>query len=63
MNENFLATDSRGLTRIKQIQRIVTSVTATELATLYSYRQVWFLVGRVIAARIAPWSERDTNCI
>jgi len=49
MNENFFATDSRGLTRIKQIQRIVTSVTATESATLYSFLQVWILEGEKAA--------------
>ncbi len=48
MSENFLATDSGGLTRTRQIRRIVTPVTATESATLYSFR-VWILEGEKAA--------------
>jgi hypothetical protein len=58
MNENFLATDSRGLTRIKQIQRIVTSVTATESATLYSFLQVWILEGEKAAQDLKRTRDR-----
>jgi len=73
MSENFLATDLRGFTRIRQIRLIVTPVTATEFgmgiqfsACMVSGNSRELSVSGLqlmITGRIAVWNERDTKCI